>query len=67
MAVVCRTCGLCPTNETWLPFAMPIGTARERHAPCALPYHTAQLDAYADGADGADVDGADVDGAAEAE
>ena len=31
---VCRYCGSCPENATWFPFAMPIGTARERFAPC---------------------------------
>ena len=34
MADICRVCGRCPENTTWFPFAMPIGTARERLAPC---------------------------------
>jgi hypothetical protein len=31
---VCRRCGSCARNETWFPFAMPIGLARLRHASC---------------------------------
>ena len=33
---VCKTCGSCPPNETWVPWQAPIGVAFHRRVPCAL-------------------------------